>query len=113
MRQAGILAAAGLHAVRNHVARLADDHARAQRLAAGIADAAPGVTDPATVETNIVVLDLAAAAVDAAGLATACGAAGVLVSTLAPRRVRLVTHLDIDDDGVDRALAAIRTALRP
>jgi threonine aldolase len=113
MRQAGVLAAAGLHAVRNHVTRLADDHARAQRLAAGIADAVPGVTDPAAVETNIVVLDLAAAAVDAPGLARACSTAGVLVSTLAPRRVRLVTHLDVDDDGVDRALVAITTALRP
>jgi threonine aldolase len=113
MRQAGVLAAAGLHAVRNHIARLADDHARARRLAEEIASFAPGVTDPAAVETNIVVLDLASAAVDTAGLATACAEEGVLISSLAPRRVRLVTHLDVDDEGIERALAVIRTALVP
>ncbi|HWC35726.1 MAG TPA: GntG family PLP-dependent aldolase [Mycobacteriales bacterium] len=111
MRQAGVLAAAGLYAVRHQLARLADDHARARRLAEGVAAIAPGVVDPAAVETNIVVLELADAAVDAAGLAAACAAADVLVSTLAPRRVRLVTHLDVGDEGVERALAAIRGAL--
>jgi threonine aldolase len=111
MRQAGILAAAGLHAVRNHIDRLADDHDRARRLAEGIAEAAPGVTDPSMVETNIVLLDLAKARVDSAGLTQACAADGVLVSNLAPRRVRLVTHLDVDDDDIDRALAAICGAL--
>jgi threonine aldolase len=111
MRQAGVLAAAGLHAVRHHIARLADDHARARRLAEEIASFAPGVTDPAAVETNIVVLDLAEAAVDTAGLAAACAERDVLISSLAPRRVRLVTHLDVDDDDIDRALSAIRAAL--
>jgi threonine aldolase len=111
MRQAGVLAAAGLHGIRHHLAGLADDHARARRLAEGIATAAPGVTDPAETETNMVVLDLTDAAVDAAGLAQVCAADGVLVSTLAPRRVRLVTHLDVDDDGIDRALASICGAL--
>ncbi|HVU61954.1 MAG TPA: GntG family PLP-dependent aldolase [Mycobacteriales bacterium] len=112
MRQAGILAAAGLFAVRSNVKRLADDHARAQRLATAIAEVAPGVTDPAAVETNIVVLDLAKAPVDSAGLAQTCAADGVLVSGLAPRRVRLVTHLDVDDEGIDRALAVICATLR-
>jgi threonine aldolase len=112
MRQAGILAAAGLHAVRNHIERLADDHDRARRLAECIAEAAPGVTDPEATETNIVYLDLTEAPVDSAGLAAACAADGVLVSVLAPRRVRLVTHLDVDDAGIDRALTAISKALR-
>ncbi|HVS69283.1 MAG TPA: GntG family PLP-dependent aldolase [Mycobacteriales bacterium] len=111
MRQAGVLAAAGLHAVRHHVARLADDHARARRLAEGIAEAAPGVADADAVETNMVFLDLAKAPVDSAGLAAACAADGVLVSVIAPRTVRLVTHLDVDDEGIERALAAIRGAL--
>lgn len=111
MRQAGVLAAAGLHAVRHHVARLADDHARARRIADGIADAASGVVDPAAAETNIVVLDLTDVGIDAASLAAACHAEGVLVSCVAPRRVRLVTHLDVDDAGTDRALAVIRSAL--
>jgi threonine aldolase len=112
MRQAGVLAAAGLYAVRNHIERLSEDHVRARRLAEGIAEVAPGVTDPGETETNIVYLELANAAIDSAGLAAACAEAGVLVSVLAPRRVRLVTHLDVDDAGIDRALAAIRAALQ-
>ena len=111
MRQAGIIAAGGLYAIRHHVARLAEDHARARRLAEGVAAAAPGIVDPAAVETNIVVLDLTAARVDAAGLDAACQAEGVLVSCVAPRRVRLVTHLDVDDEGADRALDVITKAL--
>ena len=113
MRQAGVLAAAGRYALRHHVERLAEDHARAKRLADGIAEAAPAVTSPDEVESNIVVLDLTDAPVDSAGLAARCLAEGVLVSNLAPRRVRLVTHLDVDDDGIDRALAVIRGALSP
>ncbi len=111
MRQAGVLAAAGLHAVRHHVARLAEDHARARRLAEGVAEVDAAVTDPVDVATNMVFLDLADAAVDSAGLAAACAAEGVLVSVVAPRKVRLVTHLDVDDEGIDRALKAIRAAL--
>ncbi|MGN6474626.1 MAG: hypothetical protein ACTHK4_13395, partial [Mycobacteriales bacterium] len=79
--------------------------------AEGIAEVAPGVADPADVETNMVFLDLADAAVDSAGLAAACAAEGVLISVLAPRKVRLVTHLDVDSEGIDRALGAIRHAL--
>jgi threonine aldolase len=112
MRQAGIIAAGGLYAIRHHVARLADDHARARQLADGIADAAPGVVDPASVETNIVVLDLSGTAIDGDSLEATCEAEGVLVSCIARRRVRLVTHLDVDDADVDRALDVIRTALK-
>jgi threonine aldolase len=111
MRQAGIIAAGGLYAIRHHVARLAEDHTRARQLAEGVAGAAPGIVDPSAVETNIVVLDLTAAPIDAAGLDAACQAEGVLVSCVAPRRVRLVTHLDVDDEGVDRALDVIKKAL--
>jgi threonine aldolase len=97
MRQAGILAAAGRYALTHHVARLADDHARARRLATAL-----GV-DPATVETNIVALDVA----DAGALAAAAREQGVLVSVLGPRRMRLVTHLDVDDDGIDHAIKVL------
>jgi threonine aldolase len=113
MRQAGIIAAGGLFALRNHVDRVADDHARAKRLAGGIADVAPGVVDPGLVDTNIVILDLSTTTLDAAALDAACQAEGVLVSCVAPRRVRLVTHLDVDDAGVDRALGVIRRTLSP
>jgi threonine aldolase len=111
MRQAGVIAAGGLHALRHHIGRLADDHARAKALATRIAAVAPAVVDPDSVETNIVVLDLATAPVDTAMLDETCRAAGVYISPLAPRRVRLVTHLDIDDDGIDRAVEVITKAL--
>jgi threonine aldolase len=103
MRQVGVLAAAARHALDHHVERLADDHARAGRIAETVADAAPGVVDPGAVQTNIVPLDLTGTAVDGPQLAAAAREQGVLVSVVAPRRVRLVTHLDVDDAGADRA----------
>ncbi|WP_375476201.1 threonine aldolase family protein [uncultured Jatrophihabitans sp.] len=98
MRQAGILAAAGLHALDHNVGRLADDHRRAAELARALG------ADPASVETNIVVLDVP----DAAAVAGAAAEQGVLVSALGPRFLRLVTHLDVDDDGLSRAIHALR-----
>jgi threonine aldolase len=107
MRQSGIVAAAGLYALDHHVERLADDHARARRLAEGLA-ALPGVElDPATVETNIVVF----AVPDAATFAAALAAEEVEMSQFGPTRMRAVTHLDVDDEGIDRALAAAARAL--
>jgi threonine aldolase len=97
MRQVGILAAAGLHALEHHVERLADDHEHARLLAE-----ACGV-DPATVDTNIVVVDRP----DAADLVLAARDAGVLVATVGPTAVRLVTHLDITRDDADKAAAIL------
>ncbi|MBV9487234.1 MAG: aminotransferase class I/II-fold pyridoxal phosphate-dependent enzyme [Frankiaceae bacterium] len=111
MRQAGVIAAGGLYAVRHHIDRLAEDHGRAKRLADGIAAVTRDVVDPDEVETNIVILDLVESKLDAAGLDQACQAEGVLVSCVAPRRVRLVTHLDVDDAGADHALDVISKAL--
>jgi threonine aldolase len=93
MRQAGILAAAGLYALEHHIARLAEDHEHARLLAKRL-----GV-DPTTVETNMVVLD----DVPAPMVAEAAKAQGVLVSQVSARRLRLVTHLDVDRAGIDRA----------
>jgi threonine aldolase len=93
MRQTGILAAAGLHALEHHLDRLADDHAHARLLAE-----ACGV-DPATVDTNIVVVPRA----DAADFVAATREAGVLVATVGPRTVRLVTHLDVTADDAAKA----------
>ena len=98
MRQVGILAAAGLYALEHHVARLADDHARASRIADALG------ADPATVQTNIVVLDVA----EAPSVAQRAAAQGVLVSALGPRFLRLVTHLDLDSDGAERAIEVLR-----
>jgi threonine aldolase len=108
MRQVGILAAAGLHALDHHVERLADDHRRARRLAEVLAEKAPGTVDPAEVETNIVVI----AVEGAAEVAAACREQGVLVSTLDHRHLRAVTHLDADDEGVERAAAVLAAALQ-
>jgi len=109
MRQAGIVAAGGLYALDHHVERLADDHARARRLADGLAEL-PGVAlDPATVETNIIVFGHA----DARGFTARLEAEhGVRMGALKPGTVRAVTHLDVDDAGIDRALAAARAVLR-
>jgi threonine aldolase len=107
MRQVGILAAAGLYALEHHVDRLADDHARARRLAEACAEARPGCVDPARVQTNIVVLD-----VEAAPFAEAALAEGVAVSVLGRRTVRLVTHLDVDDEAVTHAAEVLPRLLR-
>jgi threonine aldolase len=108
MRQAGIIAAAGLYALDHHVDRLADDHARARRLAEGLA-ALPGVEiDPATVETNILVF----AVPDAPAFCESLDRDGVKMIPLDARRVRAVTHLDVDDAGIDRALEAAGDAVR-
>ena len=106
MRQAGILAAAGRYALAHHVDRLADDHAQAARLAEALAPF--GVLDPDRVRTNMVPLDLTKAPLDARAAGRRGRAAeGVLVSVLGPRTARLVTHLDVDDAGIDRAVAAV------
>ena len=103
MRQAGVLAAAALHAIDRHVTRLADDHALAQRFAEAL-EKVPGVTvEP--VQTNMVFVAVDPAR--AAGLGERLAAEGVLVT--GRDRLRFVTHLDVDAVGVDRASAAIRT----
>ena len=107
MRQVGVLAAAGHYALDHHVERLADDHAHAAAIAAACAAARPGVVDPAAVQTNIVLLDLRGSGVSAGELVERCRADGVLASAFGPDRVRLVTHLDIDDDDADRAAAVL------
>jgi threonine aldolase len=102
MRQVGILAAAGGYALRHHLTRLADDHARARRLATALEPL--GVVDAAAVRTNLVMLDLSKAPLDAPSLAAAAGERGVLLAAMLPRTARLVTHLDVDDDGIDHAI---------
>jgi threonine aldolase len=106
MRQAGVLAAAGLYALEHHVKRLADDHANARRLAAGLAEL-PGFR-VATPETNIVFFQHP----DAVALCERLRARGVLMSALGTDSVRAVTHLDVSAQDVDRALAVLREEVR-
>jgi len=105
MRQAGILAAAGLYGLRNHLFRLADDHRRARELAAAAAGA-PGlsITPP---ETNIVMIDLADARLQPAALLAALEERGVRMTQFGSRRLRAVTHGDVDDAGIARAGEAL------
>jgi threonine aldolase len=105
LRQAGVLAAAALHALEHHVERLAEDHANARRLAEGL-QGLDGVS-VATPQTNILFVDVAPA--KAAGLVERLRAAGVLCTGL--YRIRLVTHLDVSREDIERALPIIRAAL--
>jgi threonine aldolase len=108
MRQAGIVAAAALYALDHHVDRIADDHARARRLAEGLVDAGARV-DLEQVETNFVQIDVGP---DRAAAIDALKRKGVLVSTTVhPTVVRAVTHIDIDDDDISAAIDAIPRSL--
>ena len=105
MRQGGFLAAAALHALDHHIDRLADDHALARRLAAGLASI-EGLQIEAP-QTNILFVDLKGAAKDqSAALLRHLASRGIQATGL--YRLRFVTHLDVDAEGVDRAVAAIR-----
>jgi threonine aldolase len=105
MRQVGILAAAGLYALDHNIGRLAEDHRRANRIAEALAPL--GVVDPDQVRTNLVPLDLAKSSFDAAGLTAAAAEEGVRISPMLPQVARLVTHLDLDDAAVDRAIEVL------
>ena len=108
MRQAGIVAAAALHALDHHVDRIADDHARARRLGAGLAAAGVNV-DLEQIETNFVQIDVGA---DRGGAIERIKERGVLVSTTVHLTVvRAVTHLDVSDEDVETAIEAIPAAL--
>ncbi len=109
MRQAGVLAAAGRYALAHHIERLAEDHAKAVRLAEAIA---PFGVLAAPVRTNLVPLDLTKAPMDAHALAAAARAEGVLISVLGPRIARLVTHMDVTDTAVDQAATTLTHILR-
>jgi threonine aldolase len=111
MRQAGVLAAAGIVALEQMVDRLAEDHANARRLAEGLA-AVPGLrVDPGAVETNMVMVDLVAPAPAPAEVAAALRSRGVICGGEG-RRWRLVTHKDVDRAGVEQAIAAFAAVMR-
>jgi threonine aldolase len=103
MRQAGVIAAAGIVALETMVERLADDHERARRLADAIASRWPGSVDPANVRTNIVCADLRKLPDDFVGRLEG---AGVRSGTIDPRTFRVVTHKDVDDDAISAAIGA-------
>ena len=109
MRQVGVLAAACLYALDHHFERLADDHFRARRLFEGVEH--PDLHGAVPPESNIVLFDVAPHT-SSDRIAADLAARGVLVSSFGPRRVRMVTHLDVDDTAIERALEAIVAAGR-
>lgn len=112
MRQAGIVAAAGVYALQHNVKRLAEDHRKAKKLAEGLAEF-NGITVAAdAVESNIVVFDIEGTGLDRAAFLDRVLRHGVRFSPLIkPTELRAVTHLDIPADGVERALSAVREAI--
>jgi threonine aldolase len=111
MRQAGIVAAAGVYAFDHHIDRLADDHARARRLAEGLA-AAGLPLDPDDVETNFVQLDITPLGLTYSEALERLHQAGVGFSaTIHPTVLRGVVHLDVTDDDIDRAIEIVPRAL--
>jgi len=107
MRQAGIIAAAGLYALEHNAARLADDHRRARVLAERLATLPGLAIDLATVQTNMVFAGTRGSGMPAADLMARLGEAGVLCLDEGPWTVRFVTHLDVDDADIEQAAAVV------
>jgi threonine aldolase len=111
MRQAGIIAAAALHALDHHWERLDEDHRNARTLADGLAEIAGLSLDPARVETNIVFFEVTRHGWSAPRLAEACGRHGLVIGAFGPSRIRCVTHLDVSHDDIAAALRIIASVL--
>lgn len=111
MRQAGILAAAGIYALDHHVDRLAEDHARARTLAEGWAASLGDAVDVSQVETNIVLIDTRPLQISASALAAVCRDQGLWLSVIGDTRLRAILHLDIGDDEVAAATKILDTAV--
>ncbi len=107
MRQAGILAAAGLIALEKMPSRLAEDHANARFLAEHLARVAGIKVDPSRVRTNIVVFDISATGMNSAEFSRRLAEHNVLMNGINPEQMRLVTHMDVDRTGCERAIATI------
>ena len=111
MRQVGIIAAAAHYALDNNIARLAEDHARAKKIATALAAIDSSLVDPSKVHTNIVGLELSKIGITATELTARCKDAGLWISALGPHYARLVTHLDFDDAQCDQSIEILKRAL--
>ena len=107
MRQAGVLAAAGLVALDNMVERLADDHSNAKRLAEGLANIQGISVDPASIQTNIVIFEVAESAGNANDVINELANEGVLVTYPGQQSLRMVTHRHISASDIDEALSRV------
>ena len=111
MRQAGIIAAAGVYALRHHVNRLAEDHENAKFLARGLAEIRGVTLNPNVVETNIVILDISKSGRTSQEISDQFLAQGLRMSIVGPPRLRAVTHLDVTRQGVEEALRIVNKVL--
>ena len=112
MRQAGVIAAAGIVALETMVERLREDHENARTLAEGLARL-PGIEiDPDRVQTNIVIFDMVRTDLDAPGLVLKLAGHGVKCFGVGPNRIRMVTHKDVDRTGILYALKVLETILQ-
>jgi threonine aldolase len=113
MRQIGFLAAAGLYALDHHVERLAEDHRRARVLAEALAQLEIFSINLECVQTNIVLADIMTPQKTAASVQAELAEQGVFVSLFGRQRIRLVTHLDVDDNGIDKAIQIFKKLYAP
>jgi threonine aldolase len=111
MRQAGVMAAAGIIGLETMVDRLADDHRRAKRLAEGLHAIDPRLSDPKLVDTNIVMVEIAHLGTDAKTFMATLEKAGVASGAWSRKSIRLVTHRHIDDAAVDATIAIFRSVV--
>jgi threonine aldolase len=111
MRQAGIMAAAGIVALERMIDRLADDHRRAGRLAEGLAAIDPRLCDPRACDTNIVMMEVGHTGTPAKDWIAALNAKGLQAGAWSPRSLRFVTHRHIDDAAIERAIGIVRTVV--
>ncbi len=112
MRQAGIIAAAGIYALRHHVERLAEDHANAKMLANGLAEIPNLKLNPPEVETNIVILDVSKTGRSSQEVSDRFLEHGLRMSITSPTCLRAVTHLDISRQQIEEALQVVRNVLQ-
>ena len=111
MRQAGIIAAAGIYALDHHIERLKEDHNNAKRLALGLNEFQGVSIDPEHVETNIVIFDIAEMGMTAPQVRDEMKKKGVLIHPFGKTQIRLVTHLDVSKEGIEIALKAFKKVL--
>ncbi len=111
MRQVGIIAAAGIYALDHHLERLKDDHQNAKRLAVGLKELKGVSIDPKYVETNIVIFDIADTGMAGSQVADSMKKEGVLIHALSKTQIRLVTHLDVTAEDIEKALKVFEKVL--
>jgi threonine aldolase len=111
MRQVGIIAAAGIYALDHHFERLKEDHQNAKRLGIGLKEFKGVSIDPRHVETNIVIFDIANAGMTAPQVAEAMKKEGVLIHAFGKTQIRLVTHLDVTAEDIEKALKSFERVL--